>query len=151
MSEDDVTDLLTEAYIDELETVMNYLTNAIVLDGVHAEEVKSSLEADVDEELEHARLLGNRLKQLDRSPPGSESFEASQSSLQPPEDTTDVESVIDGVLEAEEDALETYRSLLEAAEDANDPITEDVAVTILADEEAHRTEFRGFRKEFPQD
>jgi len=26
-----------------------------------------------------------------------------------------------------------------------------VAVTILADEEAHRTEFRGFQKEFPMD
>lgn len=150
MTTDEVTDLLTEAYIDELETVMNYLTNAIVLDGVHAEEVKTSLETDVDEELEHARLLGNRLKQLDHSPPGSESFEARQSSLQPPEDTTDVQSVIDGVLEAEEEAMETYRSLLEAAEEANDPVTEDVAVTILADEEAHHTEFRGFKKEFPQ-
>ncbi|WP_306052608.1 ferritin-like domain-containing protein [Natronococcus wangiae] len=151
MTSDEVTDLLTEAYIDELETVMNYLTNGIVLDGVHAEEVKESLEADVEEELEHARLLGHRLKQLDQSPPGSESFEARQSSLQPPEDTTDVQSVIDGVLEAEEEAKETYRSLLEAAEEANDPVTEDVAVTILADEEAHHTEFRGFKKEFPQD
>ena len=150
MTTDEVTDLLTEAYIDELETVMNYLTNAIVLDGVHAEEVKDSLDADVEEELEHARLLGNRLKQLDHSPPGSEAFEAHQSSLQPPEDTTDVQSVIDGVLEAEEGAMETYRALLEAAEEANDPVTEDVAVTILADEEAHHTEFRGFRKEFPQ-
>ncbi len=151
MTSDEVTELLTEAYIDELETVMNYLTNAIVLDGVHAEEVKASLEADVEEELEHARLLGNRLKQLDHSPPGSESFEAQQSSLQPPEDTTDVQSVIDGVLEAEDNATKRYRSLLEAAREADDPVTEDVAVTILADEAAHHTEFRGFKKEFPQE
>nr|WP_312912588.1 ferritin-like domain-containing protein [Natronosalvus caseinilyticus] len=151
MMADEVTDILTKAYIDELETVMNYLTNAIVLDGVHAEEVKESLEADVEEELEHARMLGNRLKQLDESPPGSMEFEARQSSLQPPEDTTDVQSVIEGVLEAEEDAIDTYRALFEAAGEANDPVTEDVAVTILADEEAHRTEFRGFQKEFPND
>ncbi|KDE58922.1 rubrerythrin [Halostagnicola sp. A56] len=151
MSSDEVTDLLTDAYLDELETVMNYLTNAIVLDGVHAEEVKASLEEDVDEELEHARLLGQRLKQLDQSPPGSEQFEAQQSSLQPPTDTTNVQSVIEGVLEAEDDAIETYRSLLEAAQSANDPVTEDVAVTILSDEEAHRSEFRGFEKEFPMD
>ena len=151
MSSDDVTDLLETAYLDELETVMNYLTNAIVLDGVHAEEVKDSLEADVEEELEHARLLGNRLKQLGHSPPGSAAFEAGQSGLQPPEDTTDVESVSDGVLEAETDAHETYRALLEAAREADDPVTEDVAVTILSDEEAHRTEFRGFKKEFPVD
>jgi bacterioferritin len=30
-------------------------------------------------------------------------------------------------------------------------VTEDLAVTILADEEAHRTEFRGFRKEYSDD
>lgn len=149
MSEE-VTELLTQAYLDELETVMNYLTASIVLDGVHAEEVKESLEADVQEELEHARMLGNRLKQLDESPPGSEAFEAHQAGLQPPEDTTDVRTVIDGVLEAEEEAIETYRSLIDAATEANDPVTEDYAVTILADEEAHRTEFRGFRKEFPE-
>ena len=151
MTSDEVIDLLTKAYVDELETVMNYLTNSIVLDGVHAEEVKESLAEDVEEELEHARLLGQRLKQLDESPPGSEEFEARQSSLQPPADTTDVQSVIDGVLEAEEDAMETYRALYEAAGEANDPVTEDVAVTILADEEAHHTEFRGFKKEFPTD
>ncbi|WP_255193492.1 ferritin-like domain-containing protein [Natronobeatus ordinarius] len=151
MTSDEVIDLLTEAYVDELETVMNYLTNSIVLDGVHAEEVKESLAEDVEEELEHARLLGQRLKQLDESPPGSEGFEARQSSLQPPADTTDVQSVIEGVLEAEENAMETYRALYEAAGEANDPVTEDVAVTVLADEEAHHTEFRGFQKEFPTD
>ncbi|SDR36637.1 ferritin-like domain-containing protein [Natronobacterium texcoconense] len=151
MTTDEITDLLTEAYLDELETVMNYMTNAIVLDGIHAEEVKESLEEDIQEELEHARMLGQRLKQLDESPPGSEAFEAQQANLQPPEDTTDVRSVIEGVLEAEEDAIETYRSLAAAADDANDPVTEDVAVTLLVDEEAHRTEFRGFQKEFPTD
>ncbi|QSW99766.1 ferritin-like domain-containing protein [Haloterrigena alkaliphila] len=151
MTTDEITDLLTEAYNDELETVMNYLSNAIVLDGIHAEEVKESLEEDIQEELDHARLLGERLKQLDEAPPGSEQFEAKQHSLQPPEDTTDVQSVIEGVLEAEEGAIETYRSLVDAADEANDPVTEDVAVTILTDEEAHHTEFRGFQKEFPMD
>ncbi len=151
MTTDEITDLLTEAYLDELETVMNYLTNAIVLDGIHAEEVKESLEEDIQEELEHARMIGQRLKQLDESPPGSAAFEAQQSNLQPPADTTDVQSVIEGVLEAEAAAIERYRSLAAAADDANDPVTEDVAVTLLADEEAHHTEFRGFEKEFPMD
>jgi bacterioferritin len=57
-------------------------------------------------------------------------------------------AVIEGVLDAEEDAIGTYRSLIDAADAAGDPVTEDLAVTILADEEAHRTEFRGFRKEY---
>ena len=145
---DDVTRLLREAYADELETVMNYLANSIVLDGVRAEEIKESLQQDIQEELGHAQQLGERLKQLDEAPPGSMDFDPRQASLQPPADTTDVISVIDGVVEAEEDAIQTYRDLITAAEAADDPVTEDLAVTLLADEEAHRTEFRGYRKEY---
>ena len=148
MTSEEVTDLLKKAYGDELETVMNYMTNSIVLEGVSAEEVKESLQTDIQEELGHAEQLGQRLKQLDESPPGSAEFTANQQSLQPPEDTTDVLSVIEGVLDAEEDAIDTYRDLVNAAREADDPVTEDIAVTLLADEEAHRTEFRGFRKEY---
>ncbi|MGQ4556427.1 DUF892 family protein [Halobellus sp. GM3] len=148
---DEVTRLLQKAYQDEIETVMNYMTNSIVLDGVRAEEIKESLQQDIQEELGHAEQLGNRLKQLDEKPPGSAAFEANQMSLQPPEDSTDVLAVIDGVLDAEEGAIETYRKLITAAEEADDPVTEDLAVTILADEEAHRTEFRGFKTEYEQE
>jgi bacterioferritin len=148
MTSQEVTDLLKKAYGDEIETVMNYMTNSIVLDGIHAEEIKESLQTDIQEELNHAEMIGQRLKQLDERPPGSAEFTANQQSLQPPEDSTDVLSVIDGVLDAEEDAIQTYRSIIDAAEEANDPVTEDLAVGILADEEAHRTEFRGFKKEY---
>ncbi len=151
MNTDRVIDLLRKAYSDEIETVMNYQTNAIVLDGVRAEEIKESLQRDVQEELGHAERIGQRLKQLDARPPGSAEFTARQDSLQPPEDSTDVLSVIRGVLDAEDDAIETYRSLIDAAQEANDPVTEDLAVTILADEEAHRTEFRGFETEYRAD
>jgi bacterioferritin len=149
MTNDEVIDLLRQAYNDELETVMNYLTNSIVLDGVRAQEVKEGLRQDAtQEELQHAELLGERLKQLDARPPASMEFEARQESLQPPEDPGNVLSVIDGVIEAENAAIETYRSLIDAAEAADDPVTEDLAVTILTDEEAHRAEFRSYRREY---
>ncbi len=151
MTSDKVIEILKKAYGDEIETVMNYQSNAIVLDGVRAEEIKESLEADIDEELGHARKLGERLKQLGSRPPGSADFTARQHSLQPPEDSTDVLSVIRGVIEAERDAIATYRELIDVARDADDPVTEDLAVTLLADEEAHRTEFEGFEKEYQND
>ncbi|MFB6136643.1 MAG: ferritin-like domain-containing protein [Halobacteriaceae archaeon] len=151
MTSDEVNRLLRQAYEDEIETVMNYLSNSIVLDGVRAEEIKESLQTDIQEELGHAEQLGERLKQLEQSPPGSAEFTARQESLQPPADTTDVLSVIEGVLDAENDAIDTYRELIDAAREADDPVTEDLAVTILADEEAHRTEFRGYRKEYRDD
>jgi bacterioferritin len=148
---DQVVDLLREAYTDEMETVMNYQTNAIVLDGVRAEEIKESLQQDIQEELGHAEQLGQRLKQLGARPPASGEFTAQQESLQPPKDSTDVLAVISGVLDAEEDAIDTYSALIAAAEAADDPVTEDLAVTILSDEEAHRTEFYGFKKEYQTD
>jgi bacterioferritin len=151
MPSDRVIELLRKAYSDEIETVMNYQTNAIVLDGVRAEEIKESLQQDIQEELTHAGQLGQRLKQLEARPPGSEEFVARQDSLQPPADSTDVLSVVNGVLDAEEDAIATYRDLIDAAEEANDPVTEDLAVTILSEEEAHRTEFRGFKMEYQDD
>lgn len=130
---------------------MSYLTNSIVLDGVRAEEIREFLQQDLQEELGHAEQLGNRLKQLDEHPPGSAAFEATQTSLQPPADATDALSIIEGVLEAEGGAIETDRALVSAAEAADDPVTEDLAVTLLADEEAHRAEFRGYRKEYSRD
>ena len=151
MANDRVIELLGKAYSDEIETVMNYQTNAIVLDGVRAEEIKESLQTDIQEELGHAEMLGQRLKQLGAQPPGSAEFVSQQDSLQPPADSTDVISVIEGVLDAEEDAIATYHDLIDAAEADDDPVTEDLAVTILTDEEAHRTEFRGFRKEYRSD
>ena len=139
MSEtDDVIDVLQSAYMEELETVINYRTNSIVLDGVRAQEIKESLEEDI-------------LKQLGARPPGSAEFAAKQESLQPPADSTDVLAVIQGVLDAEEGAIATYRRLVDLARAANDPVTEDLAVEVLADEEAHRTEFRGFETEYRRD
>jgi bacterioferritin len=147
MTDDRVIELLRSAYNDEMETVMNYLTNAAVLDGVSAAEVKDSLRTDAkQEELLHAERLGKRLKELDAQPPASFEFEPEQEALQPPDDTADVLSVIDGVIEYEEAAIDTYRSLLEAAREADDPVTEDLAIDILSDEESHRSEFRSFRK-----
>jgi bacterioferritin len=153
MSQDsnELIKVLKSAYMEELETVMNYQTNAIVLDGVRAEEIKESLQEDIQEELTHAEMLGNRLKQLDSRPPGSSEFTPRQESLQPPERSTDVLAVINGVLDAEEDAISTYRQLVELSEEANDPVTEDLAVGILSEEEAHRTEFLGFKKEYTDD
>jgi len=148
MTSDRVIELLQKAYGDEIETVMNYQTNAIVLDGVRAEEIKESLQEDIQEELDHAEQLGQRLKQLGARPPSSMEFTPNQKSLQPPEDSTAVPAVIEGVLEAEEDAIDTYRELIDAAEQADDPVTEDLAVSILTDEEAHRSKFKGFRKEY---
>ncbi|EMA53705.1 MULTISPECIES: ferritin-like domain-containing protein [Halococcus] len=146
--DDRVLELLAQARNDEFETVINYQTNAAALAGVAAEEIADSLSADVQEELGHAEEIGERISQLGGQPKGSFDLEMGQDALQPPEDPTDVLSVIDGVIAAEKGAVETYRELIEVAEEAGDPVTEDFATELLADEEEHLAEFEGYRKEY---
>jgi bacterioferritin len=143
----DIIDALTAAYFKELETVQNYLANAINLDGVRAEEIKKALATDVTEELAHAQQLAQRIKVLGGKVPGSKAFKATQKSLQPPEDSTDVIAVIVGVLEAEEDAIAGYNKLIKLC-DGRDYVTQDLAITLLGDEEGHRQQFNSYLKEY---
>ena len=139
--------LLTQAYWMEIETVQSYIANSVNLDGVRAQEIKQSLTADVTEELGHAQQFANRIKELYGKVPGSFEFKASQKSLQPPADTTDVAAVIRGVIEAEQGAIDHYLKIIKVTADV-DPVTADMVTTILADEEGHLRMFEGFLKEY---
>jgi bacterioferritin len=131
----------------ELETVLNYLANSLMLDGVRADFIKQALTADIQGELTHATQLGNRIKQLGGAVPGSLKVELNQSFMQPPADTTDVVTVIQGVLRAENDAIDHYKKLIKLT-DGEDYVTQDLMITILADEEGHRQQFEGYLKEY---
>src|ERR687896_2087396 len=108
--------LLTRAYWMEIETVMSYLSSSINPDGVRAQEIKESLEADVQEELGHARQFGERIKELYGVVPGSLEFSAEQTYLQPPDHQTDIVHIIKGVIEAETGAIEHYNRIIEFTE-----------------------------------
>jgi bacterioferritin len=139
--------LLTKAYWMELETVMSYIANSINPDGVRAQEIIESLEEDITEELGHARQFGARIKELYGVVPGSLDFNAEQSYLQPPEEQTDIVHVIKGVIEAESGAIEHYNRIIEFTE-GKDPVTQDMVIGILRDEEGHRRLFEGFLREY---
>jgi len=139
--------LLQKAYWMEIETVMSYIANSINPDGVRAQEIRESLEEDVQEELGHARQFGNRIKELYGVVPGSLEFAAEQGYLQPPDHQTDVVHVIKGVIEAESGAIEHYNRIIEFCEGV-DPVTQDMVVDILRDEEGHRRLFEGFLREY---
>jgi bacterioferritin len=139
--------LLSKAYWMEIETVMSYVANSINPDGVRAQEIIESLETDVEEELGHARQFGNRIKELYGVVPGSMDFRAEQSYLQPPEHQTDIVHVIKGVIEAETGAIEHYNAIIEAT-DQTDPVTNDMVIAILHDEEGHRRLFEGYLREY---
>jgi bacterioferritin len=115
--------------------------------GVRAEFIKQALATDIQEELGHAQQLGNRIKQLGGSVPGSMNLKMTQRHLQPPKDPTDVVAVIKGVLEAEEEAITGYNAIIKLT-DGVDYVTQDLAITLLGQEEAHRQQFQAYLKEY---
>src|SRR5438067_7943057 len=128
----EIVDLLTQAYWMETETVMSYIANSTNPDGVRAEEVKRSLAADIPTELGHAQQFAKRIKELYGKVPGSEEFEPVQKFLQPPGDLTDIVTVIKGVIQAEQGAIDHYQKIAKAC-DGIDYVTQDMISEIMAD------------------
>jgi bacterioferritin len=142
-----IVEMLTKAYWMEIETVMSYLANSVNPDGVRAQEIIKSLREDIQEELGHATQFAKRIKELYGIVPGSKDFQAEQSYLQPPERQTDIVHVIKGVIEAETGAIDYYNQIIDATEES-DPVTNDMVIAILHDEEGHRRLFEGFLREY---
>ncbi len=143
----EIIDDLIKSYWMEIETVINYISNSINLDGVRAEEIKKSLALDVTEEIGHAQSLAKRIKEIGGLVPGSMNLKPVQSFLQTKEDTTDVVSVIEGVIAAENGAIEQYNKIIKLC-DGVDYVTQDLCIRLLGMEESHRIEFVGFLKEY---
>src|SRR6478735_4351132 len=142
-----IIELLTKGYWMEIETVMSYIANSTNPDGVRAQEIIESLKQDIQEELGHAQQFADRIKELYGVVPSSVDFTPEQTYLAPPEHQTDVVHVIKGVIEAESGAIEHYNQLIELTEGV-DPVTNDMVIAILRDEEGHRRLFEGFLREY---
>ena len=139
--------MLKKAYFMEIETVMSYITNSINPDGVRAQEIASP-----------SRRTSRRSSATRRSSPTASrsstapsrarmEFTPEQSYLQPPEHQTDIVHVIKGVIEAETGAIEHYNRIIEFTDEI-DPVTNDMVIAILRDEEGHRRLFEGFLREY---
>jgi bacterioferritin len=144
-----IVEMLKRAYWMEIETVMSYIANSTNPDGVRAQEVIASLREDVEEELGHAKQFAARIKELYGVVPGSLEFSAEQDYLQPPERQSDIVHVIRGVIAAETGAIDFYNEIVEAT-DESDPVTNDMVIAILHDEEGHRRLFEGFLREYDE-
>lgn len=147
MSKDLIIKELIKAYAMELETVQNYIAASENLDGVRCEVIKEALAADIQTELGHAQSLAKRIKTIGGLVPGSLDLPREQSYLQPTKDTTDVVSVIKGVITAEEGAIAQYSKIIKIC-DGIDYVTQDLVIGLLGGEEEHRREFIGFLKEY---
>lgn len=142
-----IVGMLKKAYWMEIESVTSYIANAVNPDGVRAQEIVESLEEDINEELDHAQQFAHRIKELYGVVPGSMEFHPEQRYLQPPAHQTDIVHVIKGVILAETAAIEHYNAIIQAT-DGIDPVTNDMVINVLRDEEGHRRLFEGYLREY---
>jgi bacterioferritin len=126
----------------EIETVMGYIANSVNLEGIRAQEIRESLERDIDEELAHARRLAARIKELYGVVPrlagvrGGADVPAAAGRADPRR------AGDQGVIEAESGAIAHYNRIIAAA-DGVDWVTQDFVIGILHDEAGHPAPVRG--------
>jgi bacterioferritin len=133
--------LLQRAYAAELETVRNYLAYLVWLDHVRAQEVFDVVASHISDELTHAKRLARRLEQLGarpQLPPALPRREAQQKTSDP----SGLQGVVTDALHSKLDAIAAYQEIIAACQDT-DPLTANLATSILADEEAHHLVFAG--------
>ncbi len=145
-----IVGLLKTSYNMELETVINYVANSVHLDGVRADPIKSNLAVDATEELGHATSLAKRIKVLGGNVPGSMALKMGQTELQPPKDPLDLIAVVEGVVTAEKGAIAQYQKVIDAC-DGVDPVTQDLCIQLMGDEQEHLRQFKGYLAELKRD
>ena len=145
-----VIELLTKAYWMEIETVMSYIANSVNPDGVRAQEIKESLERTSRRSSATRSSSRTGSRSSTGSSPAPRSSTPSSRYLQPPGDQVDIVHVIKGVIEAEQGAIEHYSRIIEET-DGIDPVTQDMVIAILHDEQGHQRLFEGFLREYEEE
>ena len=146
---DKLVEMLTKAYWMEIETVMNYIACSVNPDGVRAQEIIRSLAEDVNEELGHAQQFARRIKQLYGVVPGSRASPPSRpiSSRPSARPILSTRQGSDPGRDRSDRLLQRDRRLHRRPR----PVTNDMVIAILADEEGHRRLFEGFLREYQAD
>lgn len=141
---------LIEAYWGELETVSNYVASSTNRDGIHARQVSQCMREAIACNLDHAHRLAMRIKSVHGPVPGPDDFSARKLRLEAPADPNDSVSVLTAVIEAETAAIDRYWSIATLATEAYDWITQDLAIQLAREKEAHRQLLRSYLGELTE-
>ncbi len=140
-----IVEMLLSAYADEWIAAYYYTLTAYTIKGPLSEEIGEHFLKEAEEELnKHARMIADRLQDLDVDPPRdiAKLWDISSCKYPPlPEDPYDVDAWLVAAVKAEECAISVYRKIFEYTH-GKDPVTEELAEDILRDEVRHRTELK---------
>jgi bacterioferritin len=111
MDVDEVIKDLNSAYADEWLAHYQYFLYAQVIEGIDAEALKSKLEEQSKDELNHAKELIERILQLGGEPTTDVMNTSTCGFSEPPDDRADLVNIVERVLKGERCAIEKYNKL----------------------------------------
>lgn len=139
--------LLNGAYASEWLAYYQYWLGARVIKGPMKDAVAAELNLHATEELAHAVLLADRIIQLGGTPVlAPEGWaKASPCAYDAPEDAY-VAVLLDQNVAGEQCAITTYKNLMDVTREA-DPVTYNIALTILQQEVEHEEDLQSLRED----
>lgn len=111
MNREETLHRLNELFAEEIEAAIRYLHLSVTVKGLGRILVKKTLLENMEETLEHARTIGDRILHLGGVP-------SLDLKVQVPAEKTSAEEAIRTAKEFEQAALDAYRELLEKVEAA---------------------------------
>jgi bacterioferritin len=141
-------DLLNKAYADEWLAYYQYWVGSKVVKGPMKEAAIAELVEHAADELRHADMLTARIIQLGGTPviEPKDWYKNTNCGYDAPEDPF-VKNVIAQNIKGEQCAIGVYSSLLRDTKDA-DPVTYNVVLQILQDEEEHEEDLQSLMEDF---
>jgi len=139
--------LLNAAYASEWLAYYQYWLGAKLIKGPMKDAVAAELNLHATEELGHAMLLVGRIIQLGGTPVLSPELWAAASpcAYDAPADPN-VGTLLDQNIAGEQCAITTYKNLMDITREA-DPVTYNIALTILTQEVEHEEDLQSLRED----
>ena len=134
---------LNSAYADEWLAHFQYFLYAQIIEGIDAETLKKELEQQSLDEMNHAKILANRIIQLGGTPTTKLIETSTCGFSSPPEDRANLVHVIELVLEGERCAIEKYNRMAKKYH-MKDLVTHEIFEDLLTDEVSDEEDWENF-------
>ncbi|MDZ7372707.1 MAG: ferritin-like domain-containing protein [candidate division KSB1 bacterium] len=129
-----IIDALNEALSLELGALTQYMWHHVMARGLESPGFREEVKKISIAEMRHAEALAERIFYLGGEPTVK---------IGPVKVGGDLKKMIDDDVKAEEEAIALYKRIFEMAKD--DPVTQDLVLKILGEEEEHHDFFRSLR------
>ena len=139
---DELLKLLNQAFADEWLAYYQYWVGAKVAKGPMKDAIIAELLQHATEELSHANLVAERILQLGGTPltTPKDWFDWTQCGYDPPDEPF-VRNLLEQNIKSEQCAISVYDKLMQLTE-GKDPVTYNVALTILEQEVEHEEDLQ---------